>query len=150
MLYHILCFAFWKSCIFCNSKYNTQFYIKFLYFNPKNRLISVYLNDIKFVLVPCGPSGRNCMVVRFTFTYAISASHHESYEFESHSWWDVLDTTLCDKVCQWLAAGRWFSLGTSVSSTNKTDCHHITEILLKVAFNTITLTPSSTLLLLGM
>jgi hypothetical protein len=22
----------------------------------------------------------------FTFTYAISASHHESYEFESHSW----------------------------------------------------------------
>jgi hypothetical protein len=32
--------------------------------------------------------------------------------------------------CQWLAAGRWFSLGTSVSSTNKTDCHDITDILL--------------------
>jgi hypothetical protein len=30
-------------------------------------------------------------------------------------------TTLCDKVCQWLAAGRWISLGTPVSSTNKTD-----------------------------
>jgi hypothetical protein len=30
----------------------------------------------------------------------------------------VLDTTLCGKVCQWLAAGRWFSPGTSVSSTN--------------------------------
>ena len=27
---------------------------------------------------------------------------------------DVLDTTLCDKVCQWLAAGRWFSPGTTV------------------------------------
>jgi hypothetical protein len=27
----------------------------------------------------------------------------------------------------------WFSLGTPVSSTNKTDCHDITEILLKVA-----------------
>jgi len=26
-------------------------------------------------------------------------------------------TTLCEKVCQWLAAGRWFS------STNKTYCH---------------------------
>jgi len=26
-------------------------------------------------------------------------------------------------------------------STNKTDCHDITEILLKVALNTITLTP---------
>jgi hypothetical protein len=42
-------------------------------------------------------------------------------------------TTLCDKVCQWLAAGWWFSLGTLVSSTNKADLHDITEILLKVA-----------------
>jgi len=50
---------------------------------------------------------------------------------------DVLDTTLCDKVCQRLAAGLWFSPGTSVSSTNKTNCHNITEILLKVTLNTI-------------
>ena len=42
-------------------------------------------------------------------------------------------TTLCDKVCQWLATGRWFSLGPPVSYTNKNDCHDITEILLKVA-----------------
>jgi len=42
----------------------------------------------------------------------------------------VLNTALCDKVCQWLAAGRWFSPGTVVSSTN------ITEILLKVALST--------------
>jgi hypothetical protein len=34
-------------------------------------------------------------------------------------------------------AGLWFSPGTPVSSTNKTDCHDITEILLKVALNTI-------------
>ena len=34
-----------------------------------------------------------------------------------------------------------FSRGTSVSSTNKTDRHDITEILLKVALNTINLTP---------
>ena len=33
------------------------------------------------------------------------------------------------------------SLGTPVSSTNKTDCHDVTEILLKVALNIITLTP---------
>ena len=45
-------------------------------------------------------------------------------------------TTLCDKVRQWLATGRWFSPGTPVSSTNKTDRHNITEILLKVALNT--------------
>jgi len=33
--------------------------------------------------------------------------------------------------------GWWFSPGTPVSSTNKTDCHNITEILLKVGLNTI-------------
>jgi hypothetical protein len=54
--------------------------------------------------------------------------------------WGVLDTTLCDKVCQLLAGGRWFSLCTPVSSTNKTDHHDLTEILLKVALNNITLT----------
>jgi hypothetical protein len=52
----------------------------------------------------------------------------------------VLDTTLCDKICQLLAGGRWFSPGTPVSSTNKTDRHDLTEILLKVALNNITLT----------
>ena len=36
-----------------------------------------------------------------------------------------------------LAHGWWFSLGTSASSTTKTDCHNIAEILLKVALNTI-------------
>ena len=47
----------------------------------------------------------------------------------------VIGTTLCDKVCQWLATGRWFSPGTQVSSTNKTDRHDIIEILLKVALS---------------
>jgi hypothetical protein len=46
-------------------------------------------------------------------------------------------TILCDKVCLWLSTGRWFSLDPPVSSTNKTDCHDIAEILLKVALNTI-------------
>ena len=49
-------------------------------------------------------------------------------------------TTLCDKVCQWLVTDRWFSPGPPVSSTNKSDCHDITEILLKVAISTISLT----------
>jgi hypothetical protein len=39
--------------------------------------------------------------------------------------------TLCDKVCQRLATGRWFSPGTPVSSTNKTDRYDIAEILFK-------------------
>ena len=71
------------------------------------------------------------MVVGFTTTNAITAYHHQSCELESHSWQGVLDSTLGDKVCQ------WFSPSAPVSSTNKTDRHDITEILLKVALNTI-------------
>ena len=76
-------------------------------------------------------------IVGFTTTYAITVYHHLSCEFKS--WWGVLDTTLCDKVCQWLTTDRWFSLCTPVSSTNKTECHDIAEILLKVALNNINL-----------
>jgi len=35
-------------------------------------------------------------------------------------------------------ADRLFSPGTQVSSTNKTDCHDQTEILLKVGLHTVT------------
>jgi hypothetical protein len=61
--------------------------------------------------------------------------------FESCSWQGVLETTLYDKVCQRLMAGWWFSPGTLISSTSKTERHDITEILLKVALNTITKLP---------
>jgi hypothetical protein len=62
-----------------------------------------------------------------------SAYHHCCCEFESRSGRDVQ----CDKVCQWLATGRWFSPGLPVVSfTNKIDRHDITEILLKVALST--------------
>jgi hypothetical protein len=40
-------------------------------------------------------------------------------------------TTLCDNVCQWLATGQAFCPGPPLSSTNKTDRHDITEILLR-------------------
>jgi hypothetical protein len=36
-----------------------------------------------------------------------------------------------------LVTGQWFSPGPPVSSNNETDNHDITEILLKVALNTI-------------
>jgi len=68
-------------------------------------------------------------------TYAISAYHHLSCVFEPRSWRCLRDTTLCDKVCQSHATGRWFYQGTPISSTNKTA---FLKILLKVALNTIT------------
>jgi hypothetical protein len=52
----------------------------------------------------------------------------------------ILDATLCDKVCQWLATCQWFSPGNLISSTNKTDRYDIIGILLKVALSTLTLT----------
>jgi hypothetical protein len=78
---------------------------------------------------------RGCdrMVVGFTTIYAInkvvSANpvHGDVYSIQQY----VINLVS--------ATGRWFSPGTPVSSTNKTDRHDITEILLKVAFNTITL-----------
>ena len=69
-----------------------------------------------------GHRGRDHMVVGFTTTYAISAYHHWCCELES---WSVT----CDRLVV-------FS-GSSDSPTNKTDCHNITEILLKVALNSI-------------
>jgi hypothetical protein len=58
-------------------------------------------------------------------------------KFEPCSWQSVLDTTLHDKICLWIATGWWFS---PVSSINKTDHHNITEILLKVALYIVHLT----------
>jgi hypothetical protein len=48
----------------------------------------------------------------------------------------VVSTTICDKVCQLLATGRWFSPGPPASSTNITDRHDISEILLNI-FNEV-------------
>jgi hypothetical protein len=70
------------------------------------------------------------MVVGFTTTYAIGAYYHWCFAFNSRSGQVVQQH---DKVCQWHTAGRWFSPGPPVSSTNKTDRHDIAEILLKVA-----------------
>jgi len=80
------------------------------------------------------------MMVGFTTTHV----HMQSVPISPLILWvwiplrrDVLDTTLCDKVCQRLATGQWFSPGTPFSPTNKTDHHDITEIFLKVTLSTI-------------
>jgi hypothetical protein len=49
------------------------------------------------------------MVVGFATTCPISA-YHRRREFESRTWRSVHGTIFCDKVCQWLATGRWFSV----------------------------------------
>ena len=65
----------------------------------------------------------------YHYNCGIGVYQHLSCEFESRSWRGILDTTLCDKVCQLIVAGQWFSTGTPVPSTNKADPNDITEIL---------------------
>ena len=99
------------------------FYIIFMYFISFCILFYVYfLKLLLYTLIIF-------LVIVFATTCAINVYHIESCEFESRSWRGVLDTALCDKVCQCLAVGRWFFPGTPVSSTNTTDCHDIAEIL---------------------
>jgi hypothetical protein len=78
------------------------------------------------------------MVVGFTTTYAISTYQAITTEvqFETRSWQGILNTTLCDKVCQCFVTGQWFL---RILSTNKIDRHDEAEILLKMALSTITL-----------
>ena len=87
----------------------------------------------------CRGRGRDRMVVGFITSYLCNQYLSPLRLFESYSWRGVVDTTLSDKVCRWVAASQWFSLGTQVFFTNKTYLLDITEILLKVALSTITL-----------
>jgi len=60
-----------------------------------------------------GSRGRDRIEVGFTD--AISDYYHYCCELESRSGIGILDTTLCNKDYQCLAAGRWFSPDTPVS-----------------------------------
>ena len=98
-------------------------------FNLFTYLCSQDYIDWAFPLSSRGRHGRDCMIVGFT-TCAISATNIvRSNPAQAKC---TRYNIICDKICQLLATGQWFS---SVSSTNKTDCHNITEILLKVALN---------------
>ena len=106
--------------------------------------ISIFVNiNISYkIILLCllhthrGRRGREYMVVGFT-TIIVSSNHV------------LARCTPYNIICQWLVAGQWFSPGPPVSSTNKTGRHHITEILLKVALITITLTLITYLYMLG-
>jgi hypothetical protein len=56
-----------------------------------------WYNQVLFVAG--GHHGHDGSAVGFTTTYAINAYHHYSCEFESCSWWGVIDTS-CDKICK--------------------------------------------------
>jgi hypothetical protein len=69
---------------------------------------SIYMISLVKTLADLGGHfGRDPIVV---YNYISNgAYHHQSCEFEPRSWLDVVNATLCNNVCQWLATGRWFS-----------------------------------------
>jgi hypothetical protein len=73
-----------------------------------------------------------------SFSIAIEFKKNDKYAYKCIFWkYYQVRTFVLICNCQLLVTGRWFSPGPPVSSTNKTDRHDISEILLKVALNTI-------------
>ena len=90
----------------------------------------------KFTTPKTGHRGRDHMVIGFTTTYVISAYHHNSCEFDSARG-EVysIQHHVIKFVSDFQMVGGF--LWALVSSTNKTDHHDITEILLNLALNSI-------------
>jgi hypothetical protein len=114
-------FHCWEAC-------NLNNLAIFFFFNQYN--FNFYSNHYR------GCRGRDRMVVGFKLPVQ-SVPITTNVRSNSTQARCTDDTTLCDKVCQWLATSQWFSPGTPVSFTNKTDRQDVTEILLKVALSTI-------------
>ena len=126
-----------------------QVYILICYWWSINKCYLILTKGLKRAHIPNGL----CWVLSVVFRPVLSINSHfywsycnvcvgeggGHHEFASQC---VLDTTLCDKDCQWLVVSKWFFLGTLVSSTSKTDLHDITEILLNMVFTTVTLYPT--------
>ena len=77
----------------------------------------LYIYLIKFVNDIRGHHGCDHMVAALTTTCAISA--YLSCQFELLSWWDVLDTTLCDQVWENHQSGKslWQTVSPNVVSS---------------------------------
>ena len=129
-------FLYWITPLLYSFQIKYYYYIIYIMYKT-NRQVILYLFQLQQEYMKiCFTQEKSCFQrtspEHFTTTYAISAYHHWCCEFESQSGRGAC-TTLSDQVCQSL----WFSPGPPVSSTNKTDSHDITEILLKVTLNTI-------------
>ena len=101
----VLSFIFVEESIFYVDTH--VFNLKFS-FSVSESLISLSMHC--FIYLTNRSRGHRCMVIGlatvFVITaFVITAYHYWSSEFKFRSWRGVLDTTLCDKVCQWLATG---------------------------------------------
>jgi hypothetical protein len=110
----------------CHLKCNTTKEFSIAFYVKLKKIELSYRIHLKFNINDTHISWKGYLIGRLTPISTIFQLNHGgqfyrwSCEFESHSWWSVVDATLCDKVCQWLATGRWFSPSTLISSINKT------------------------------
>ena len=158
----------WPHLFIMRSGFGPQKYLNSVTFNLKDMyqsnsdlLCILYRFDFAYANIPLYFGTRVCFV--FLFYLVIEIHKYVNNQLTNHkgSWWSwshgswiynylcnqcislltlwvripltrgVLDTTVCAKVFQWFSP---------VSPTSKADHHDIAAILLKVAFNTITLT----------
>ena len=73
------------------------------WYTTKNSEFTVYSYCFNLTYLVCL---YDPIVVRYSITYGISVYHYQRCEFEFRPWGGVLDTTVCDKVCQWLAVDQ--------------------------------------------
>jgi hypothetical protein len=92
-----------------------------------------------------GRRGRDRMVIRFTSTIYNYLCNRclEPLKLRVRSWRGVLDTTLCNKVYQWLATSRWFFPGKWQDEISK-EKHYVTCYILCNAAAFVRRTTSST------
>jgi hypothetical protein len=74
----------------------------------------IYIKWVPFKNIVFDNPTTDCTVIKIfdhcCFTWSQNASNLKcSCMTMNSSWRRVLDTTLCDKVCQWLATSRWFA-----------------------------------------
>jgi len=85
-------------------------------------------------------SGSQPTVQQYLFLLlSINVASRQLYRFAVLLVYIIVLWNILYYVIKWLVAGLWFSPGITVSSTNKTDLHEITDLLLKVVLNTIIL-----------
>ena len=103
-----------------------------LYLSPTNKQRNRYMYRIPYI-------SNKITVLYWIWEASFSARVHRWNQCLSPlTSWVLIPLTLCDKVCQWLAADRCIFLGVfRVPPPIKTDRRDMTDILLKV--NTITL-----------
>ena len=107
-----------------------------------NKLIQSFLENPYQIFIPNVLWMLNIFDYELLYLYIVLQTWYKIFILGSVNGWKLFNVVYFYdslRVCHGRdhMVGRWFSPCPPVTSTNKTDRHDITEILLKVALNTI-------------